>query len=127
MKTKTPPFEELIERLVNSINKRNPGKELKEEHILLLREKWKWDSRQKELYKLVKTLEQNEFKAESLSNNYSKDNVEFVIGYTLSGEPIIVTHVVERYREFEQVSKFSKRQKEKNFVRSKAFLSRSIF
>ena len=125
MKTKTPPFEELIERLVASINKRNPGKELKEEHILLLRNEWK--GRDKELYKLVKTLEQNEFKAESLSNNYSKDNVEFVIGYTLSGEPIIVTHVVERYREFEQVSKFSKRQKEKNFVRSKAFLSRSIF
>lgn len=92
---------------------------------MLLRNKWKW--RDKELYKLIKTLEQNEFKAESLSNNYSKDIVEFVIGIRLDGQPIIVTHVVERYREFEQVSKFSKKQKEKNFVQSKAFLSRSIF
>lgn len=125
MKTKTPPFEELIERLVASINKRNPGKELEIEHIALLEQEWR--GKEKELYKLVKTLEQNEFKAESLSNNYSKDNVEFVIGVRLDGQPIIVTHVVERYREFEQVSKFSKRQKEKNFVRSKSFLSRSVF
>jgi hypothetical protein len=92
-KSKRPPFQELIARLVNQIQIRNPDKQLGIEQISVLETKWKgFDEK---LYKTVIALEINERKALEDFNKIDLRVVEFVVGRSISGEDIIVRHVIK--------------------------------
>ena len=53
-----PPFTQLIARLVNQIQLRNPKKQISESEVEFLQEKW--NGNQEKLYHLVKRLEIDE-------------------------------------------------------------------
>jgi hypothetical protein len=92
-KPKRPPYQELIARLVNQIQLRNPDKPLGIEQISVLEVKWKgFDEK---LYKTVIALEINERKAVEDFNKIDLRVVEFVVGRSISGQDIIVKHIVK--------------------------------
>lgn len=123
-KQKTPPFDELFEDLLESIRVRNPEKTLDKDRVSLLRNQWR--GKEKNLHKLVKKLKINENKAESISNSVDEREVEFIVGHTLDGQPIIVKHVIFEKTVFEKPKgNFQKKQKSKTYQRIKAF--RSLF
>jgi len=123
-KQKTPPFDELFEDLLESIKVRNPEKTLDEDRISLLRNQWR--GKEKDLHKLVKKLKINENKAEAISDSVDKREIEFIVGHTLDGQPIIVKHIIFEKTVFEKPKgNFQKKQKSKTFQRIKAF--RSLF
>lgn len=96
MKSKIPPFEELIDRLAVCIQKRNPEKEIGETAKGILAAQWK--HKHKELHKMVKLLEIQEFKHQDELENKRPERelriVEFSIGCDILGNPIICRHKV---------------------------------
>lgn len=127
MRKKTPPFEYLIEELVKSIELRHPEKKLSEEHIELLRNNWKYKI--EDLWQMIKNLKQNEGKAKSFLDTFEEREVEFQIGLSLSGEPIVVKHVIEQKNNFINTKRYTKSQKIKTkaLMRVRAFISRTQF
>ncbi len=104
-KPKRPPFEELIDRLCYSIQKREPGRVIGEQAKFLLSTQWK--GHEELLYQAVLKAEQNEKKVISKVKNTEIRVVEFQTGFSISGQPIIVTHLVK----FENETKDPKRYK----------------
>lgn len=96
MKSKTPPFEELINRLVICIQKREPEKVIGDVGKEILSAQWK--SKPKELHKMVKLLEIQEFRQqdELLNKRAEQEYFEnhFQLGCDILGNPIICVHRV---------------------------------
>jgi len=124
-KQKTPPFDELFEDLLESIKVRNPEKTLDEDRISLLRNQWR--GKEKDLHKLVKKLKINENKVKSIEDSFEEREIEFIVGNTLSGQPIIVKHLIQQRTFFKKpVNTHTKKIKKRSVVlRIKAF--RSLF
>ena len=117
---------ELVEKLINSIEFRNPGKKVNDTEKSLLYTKWQ--GKEDELYSFVKTLGINEHKAKTIKDKQEFHEVEFQIGVSLSGEPIIVKHVIERLNEFKKpIGRYTKKPKGNFLVKSKAYISRTFF
>lgn len=127
MKKKTPPFEYLIEELVKSIELRHPEKEITEQHRSLMHAQWK--GRDVELWNFIKTLSKNEIKAESFTNKVEleEQEVEFKIGVSLSGEDIIVKHVIQEKTEYEKSKNPKEPPRKRIYQRVLAFISRTQF
>lgn len=92
MKQKIPTFDELINRLCHSVKLRHP-EDYDEQHSQT-RFRSEWFGKDKKLYELVKSLEQQEHKVENEINSYDSREVEFVVGRDLIGNPIICSHKV---------------------------------
>jgi len=106
MKAKRPTFEELIVRLVRQIQIRNPNKlDIGIEQIIPLEAKW--FKHQEKLYQTVKRLEIEERIAYSEFSKIEIRDVEFQVGLSLSGDPILVRHIIK----FENETTDSKRYK----------------
>jgi hypothetical protein len=91
-KQKLPPFEELIERYCNSIQLRNPNKEVGED----FREKMinAWSGKDKLLYNRVKEMEITEHRINLLNKKVDRRVVEFQTGVDALGFPTFTTHIV---------------------------------
>lgn len=126
-KSKTPPFEYLIDKLVESIQKRNPDKKITDNHKSVMYAQWQ--GKDKELWDFVKTLSKNEVKAESLTNkvDVKENEVEFKIGVSLSGEDIIVKHVIQEKTEYEKSKNPKEPPRKRIYQRVLAFISRTQF
>jgi hypothetical protein len=126
-KSKTPPMGYLIDKLAESIQKRNPNKVITDNHKSVL---WaEWQGKEQELWSFIKTLSKNEFKADSLTDKvqFSEREVEFQVGVSLSGQPIIVKHVIQERLEYKK-SKNQKKAPEPTIMqRVKAFISKTSF
>ena len=118
--------EELVDKLVISIEKRNPGKKLSISDIQKLTSKWR--GHENELKAFTKTLAINEHKVKVLDEMHEQHIVEFQLGVSLSGEPIMVRHEVERLNVFKKTTgRYTKKPKGDFDVKSKAFVSRVSF
>lgn len=106
-KQNSPPFDELIERLHNSIVLRNPNKPSGQGLIDKLTEAWR--GKDAELYKMVKQLEINEHKANVLNRKTDVRNVTYQTGIDVLGFPTYVQHIVK----FENLNRDPKRYKKK--------------
>lgn len=94
MKKKKHDYEELIDRLVIQIVKRNPDKlEFEQDIKVVMYDKWSSQPIEN-LVKTVRELEQNSFKAESIYNKSEHRRVEFCIGVDILGFPIYCVHEV---------------------------------
>jgi hypothetical protein len=94
MKSKRPPLENLITRLVKQIQIRNPDKPaIGIDQIIELEARW--SKHQEKLYKLVKSMEIEERKAYSDLSKIEVRDVEYIVGWSISGQPIIVRHVMK--------------------------------
>lgn len=106
-KQNLPPFENLIERLYNSVVLRHPdqpsGKPLMEK----LRNGWA--GRHKELYQMVKQLEINEHKVNVINQKTEVRQLEFQTGTDILGFPTFTQHIVK----FERITRDPKRYKKK--------------
>lgn len=106
MKTKRPSLQELIVRLVKQIQIRNPDKPpVGIDQIIALEARW--SKHQEKLYQYVKSLEIDERKAYSDLSKIEIRDVEFIVGWSISGQPIIVRHVMK----FENTTRDPKRFK----------------
>lgn len=126
-KSKTPPFNFLIDKLIESIQKRNPDKEITDNHKSVMCAQWQ--GKDKELWDFIKTLSKNEIKAESFTNKVELEEkeVEFKIGVSLSGEDIIVKHVIQEKTEYEKSKNPKDPPKPRIYQRVLAFISRTQF
>lgn len=106
-KQNLPPFEELIERLYQSILLRHPDKPSGEPLMEKLRNGW--SGKHKELYQIVKQLEINEYKVNIIEQKTEIRNNTFQIGVDCLGFPIYVQHIVK----FENLTRDPKRYKKK--------------
>lgn len=106
-KQNLPPFEELIERLYNSVVLRHPNEEHGEKLLEKLRNGW--NGRHKELYQTVKQLEINEHKVNVIEQKIEIRDNTFQIGVDCLGFPIYVQHIVK----FETITRDPKRYKKK--------------
>lgn len=104
-KAKRPSFEELIDRFANSIEKRE-GKKINEQAKIFLASRWK--GHDELLYQAVKKAEQNERKAIAIIEKTEVRKVEFNVGFSISGQPIIVTHLVEFVSETKDPKRYKK-------------------
>jgi hypothetical protein len=95
MKSKNrPSLQELITRLIKQIQIRNPNAPvIGIEQIITLEAKWL--KHQEKLYQTIKRLEIEERIAYSEFSKIEIRDVEFVIGRSISGEDIIVRHVMK--------------------------------
>ena len=107
MKTKIPPFYELIDRLIKQVILRHPDKPITSELVETFRNSWK--HKQLELYKMVKQLEINSNKAESINNRLDERHLQFQIGVDVLGNPIYHEHKVLFKRDFEDPKRYSKK------------------
>lgn len=106
MKAKRPTLEQLVVRLVKQIQIRNPDKpDIGIDQIIALESQW--SKHQEKLYQTVKKLEIEERNAWNDLSKIEIRNVEYQIGVSLSGEPIIVRHVMK----FENTTRDPKRFK----------------
>lgn len=126
MKKKTPPFDYLIEELVKSIELRH-NKKLPEEQIEVMKSAWK--HKQEDLWKMIKNLKQNEVKAKSLTNKVelNENEVEFKIGVSLSGEDIVVKHVIQEKTHFEKQKNPKNPPRKITMQRVLSFMSKTQF
>lgn len=106
-KQNLPPFEELVERLHNSIVLRNPNKPSGQGLIDKLTEAWQ--GKDAELYKMVKQLEINEHKANVINRKIDVRQTQFQVGVDFLGFPTYVQHIVK----FENIIRDPKRYKKK--------------
>lgn len=106
-KQKIPPFEELIERLYQSLILRHPDKPSGQGLIDKLTNAWK--GKDAELYQLVKQLEINEHKVNAISQKIDVRQVEFCTGTDVLGFPTFTQHIVK----FENITRDPKRYKKK--------------
>ena len=125
MKKKTPPFDKMIEMLIESIKVRHPEEKLDEDKISLLKNQWK--GRGAELHSLVKKLAINEHKAQEQSNRVEFREVEFQIGISLSGTPILVKHLVRQENFHTNTKNYKKNPKFSSTLQTKAFVSKTTF
>jgi hypothetical protein len=102
-KQNLPPFDELIERAYQSIILRNPNKPSGQGLIDKLTEAWQ--GKDAELYKMVKQLEINEYKANVLNRKTDVRQLEFCTGVDFLGFPTFTQHIVK----FENLAKEPKR------------------
>ena len=107
MKSKVPPFDELIDRLIIQVQKRHADKPITSELVETFRSGWK--HKQSELYKMVKQLEINSNKAESINNRLDERHVVFPIGTDILGNPIYHEHKVLFKRDYEDPKRYSKK------------------
>jgi hypothetical protein len=107
MKSKLPPFDELIDRLIAQVQKRHPDKPITSELVETFRNSWK--HQQPELYKMVKQLEINSNKAESINNRLDERHVQFQVGVDVLGNPIYHEHKVLFKRDFEDPKRYNKK------------------
>ena len=107
MKSKVPPFDELIDRLIIQVQKRHADKPITSELVETFRSGWK--HKQSELYKMVKQLEINSNKAESINNRLDERQVVFAIGVDVLGNPIYHEHKVLFKRDYEDPKRYSKK------------------
>lgn len=107
MKSKIPNFDELIDRLIEQISKRHPDKPITSELVETFRNSWK--NKQPELYKMVKQLEINSNKAESINNRLDERHLQFQIGVDVLGNPIYHEHKVLFKRNYQDPKSYSKK------------------
>ena len=125
MKSKVPPFDELIDRLIIQVQKRHADKPITSELVETFRSGWK--HKQPELYKMVKQLEINSNKAESINNRLDERQVVFAIGVDVLGNPIYHEHKVLFKRDFDDPKRYSKKgskikYQDSNFFTSKTYV-----
>ena len=106
-KQKLPEFEDLIERLYQSVVLRHPNSPSGEQLMEKLR--IGWSGNHKGLYETVKQLEINEHKANILTRKVDIRHVEFQCGVDILGFPVYVQHITK----FENLTKDPKRYKKK--------------
>jgi hypothetical protein len=106
-KQNLPPFEELIERLYQSVCLRHSDKPSGEPLMEKLRNGW--SGKHKELYQVVKQLEINEHKVNVIEQKIDVRDNTFQIGVDCLGFPIYVQHIVK----FENITRDPKRYKKK--------------
>lgn len=106
-KQNLPPFENLIERLYNSIVLRHPNESSGTELLEKLKSAWK--GKDKELYQMVKQLEINEHKVNVISKKVDVRDILFQVGVDCLGFPIYVQHITK----FENLTRDPKRYKKK--------------
>jgi len=102
-KQKLPPFEELIERLYQSLVLRHPKKPCGQGLIDKLTNAW--SGKHAELYQMVKQLEINEHKVNVMNRKVDVRQVEYQTGVDFLGFPTFTQHIVK----FENLSKEPKR------------------
>jgi hypothetical protein len=107
MKSKIPPFDELIDRLITQVQKRHPDKPITSELVETFRNGWK--HQQPELYKMVKQLEINSNKVESINNRLDERHLQFQIGVDILGNPIYHEHKVLFKRDYQDPKRYSKK------------------
>ena len=108
MKKKLPTFEELFSRFLEQIKNREPEKELTSDIINHLREKWLPEPIGN-FYLSVLKLEQNALKVTDIIKKQEMYVNEFQIGYSISGEPIIHTHFINRKMTTKDSKRYSKK------------------
>jgi len=106
-KQNLPPFENLIERLYQSILLRHPDKPAGEPLMEKLR--IGWTGKHKELYQTVKQLEINEHKVNVIEQKIDIRQLEFQCGVDFLGFPTFTQHIVR----FERITRDPKRYKKK--------------
>jgi len=106
-KQNLPPFENLIERLYQSILLRHPDKPSGEPLMEKLR--IGWSGKHKELYETVKQLEINEYKVNVIEQKIDIRELEFQCGVDILGFPTFTQHIVK----FENITRDPKRYKKK--------------
>jgi hypothetical protein len=107
MKSKIPNFDELIDRLIAQVQKRHPDKPITSELVETFRSGWK--HQQHELYKMVKQLEINSNKVESINNRLDERHLQFQIGVDILGNPIYHEHKVLFKRDYQDPKRYSKK------------------
>lgn len=123
MKSKIPPFDELIDRLITQVQKRHHDKPITSELVETFRNSWKY--KQPELYKMVKQLEINSNKAESINNRLDERQVVFAIGVDVLGNPIYHEHKVLFKRDYEDPKRYSKKGSKIKYEDSYFFTSKT--
>ena len=106
-KQNLPPFDNLIERLYNSVVLRHPERPSGPE--LLEKLKSAWQGKDKELYQMVKQLEINEHKVNVINQKTEVRQLEFQTGTDILGFPTFTQHIVK----FENLTRDPKRYKKK--------------
>jgi len=104
-KQNLPPFENLIERLYNSVVLRHPNEPSGTELLEKLKSAWK--GKDKELYQMVKQLEINEHKVNVINQKTEVRENTFRCGVDFLGFPIYVKHITK----FENLTRDPKRYK----------------
>lgn len=125
MKSKIPPFDELIDRLIIQVQKRHPDKPITPEMVETFRNSWKY--KLLELYKMVKQLEINSNKAESINNRLDERHIIFNIGVDILGNPIYHEHKVLFKMDFKDPKQYKKqgskvKYQDEYFFTSKTFV-----
>lgn len=123
MKSKIPNFDELIDRLIEQISKRHPDKPITSELVETFRNSWK--NKQPELYKMVKQLEINSNKAESINNRLDERHLQFQIGVDILGNPIYHEHKVLFKRDYQDQKRYSKKGSKIKYEDSYFFQSKT--
>lgn len=113
MKKKLPEYEELIDRLVVQVLKRNPEKREFEQQIKIsLYESWRYKPVHN-LHSLVKNLEINAKKAEIQVEKHEERVVEYQSGVDILGSPIYTVHqVVFQPEGYKNPKRYSKKGSE---------------
>jgi len=99
MKKKKPDLNELILKLVNHIEQTN-GTKISMTGVEMLQQKWKGSESQ--LKSMLKNMDHKTFRVKSELEKTEYTPVEFQIGVSISGTPIVVTHLVERRKYFKR-------------------------
>lgn len=124
MKSKIPSLDELIDRLIIQISKRHPDKPITSELVETFRNSWK--NKQPELYKMVKQLEINSNKVQSIEKRLDERHVVFSIGVDVLGNPIYHEHKVLFKRDFEDPKRYSKKGSKVKYQDSYFFSKRTF-
>ncbi len=123
MKSKIPNFDELIDRLITQVQKRHADKPITSELVETFRSGWK--HKQSELYKMVKQLEINSNKAESINNRLDERHLQFQIGVDILGNPIYHEHKVLFKRDYQDPKRYSKKGSKIKYEDSYFFQSKT--
>ena len=108
MKKKLPTFEELFSRFLEQIKNREPEKELTSDIINHLRSVWTIEPISNFL-QIVRKMEQNSLKVTDILKKSELIVNEFQTGISLSGDPIITTHIVQRQMKVKDPTRYSKK------------------
>jgi len=130
-KQKLPPFDELIERYCNSIQLRNPNKEVGTDFKQKMIDAW--SGKDKLLYDRVKEMEITEHRVNLLEKKVDRRVTTFQCGVDVLGFPTFVTHIAkfenitaDPYRYKKQGSKFGQRLIEKFQIEFKEGLNHRV-
>lgn len=85
-------LDDLIKRLVKSIEKRNPQEKIEESGKLFLKAKWK--GQESKLHELVKKMENEEVQNKNLNERLEKTSCTFQVGVNSVGLPTYTTHEI---------------------------------